>query len=218
MTQTLEQFRVQMRRELSAMANEDLKTEVRRVQVANGLSFDEAWRRTERETPGLFRVGAAVGSSPERESPQSYPRLESQAKVLIAASDGTMTMAEALNRARGNVVKGSTAKPLTRDPRLQQEMGKHAKLEESRQSAAIGDHVDRLARIREMMTKNPKLTFDQCFTVICREESEGAAPASATQSLTTSRPATAKVDAESGKTFLVRGIEVGLVTKFGLDS
>jgi hypothetical protein len=189
MTQTLEEFRAQMKRELSAAANEDLKTEVQRVQKARGCSFDEAWRRTEREQPGFFRVGAAAGCSSESESPQSYLQVEARAQKLIYASGGTLPMSEALNRARGTVVDGSLK---LQDPRIAQEMARHKKLDDSRQSGATDDHVDRMVKIRKLMTEK-NMTFDAAFTQICQQES-GMTTVPATATLTTSMPA-AKVEA-----------------------
>jgi hypothetical protein len=170
MNQTLEEFRAQMKRELALAANEDLKTEVQRVQKARGCSFDEAWRRTEREEPGLFRVGAIAGSSSESESPQSYLDVEARAQRLIYQSGGTMTMSEAIRRARGGVVNASDNPGTPKDPRVVQELAKHKRLGDAQRSDLVDDHVDRHAQIRKLMTEK-NLTFDTAFGMVCQQES-----------------------------------------------
>jgi hypothetical protein len=211
MSQTLEEFRAQMKRELAAAANEDLKAEVQRVQKARGCSFDEAWRKTERENPGLFRVGAAAGSSSESESPQNYLQVEARAQKLIAGSGGTLPMGQALEMARGGTVTGSIGKPLTTQaPQVAQEMARHKKLDDSRKSDAIGDHVDRMVKIRKLMTEK-NWDFDQAFSETCRQEN-----AAKTAPITASVLGHVAPPAEP-ETYLVSGIDCGRQIDFGED-
>jgi hypothetical protein len=205
MSQTLEEFRAQMRRELNSAANPDLKAEVRRVQVATGMSFEESWRRVQRETPGLFRIGAAVGSSSEPENPQSYLRVESRAQKLIYESGGCMTMGEALRRVRG-VVNGSDNPGTPKDPRVAKEMNLHKKLDDSKKSAAINDHVGRMVKIRRLMTEK-NMGFDAAFIAVCKEEAaKKPAPASAT-TLTTSVGTVKAITPSSAKPFKDQALE-----------
>jgi hypothetical protein len=208
MNQTLEDFRAQMKRELSAAANEDIKTEVQRVQIAHSCSFDEAWRRTERENPGFFRVGAAAGRSSEPESPQGYLQVEARAQELIYKSGGVLPMSEALVRARA----GDPRNPGTlKDPRVVQELAKHAKMDETRKSDAVDSHVGRLAQIRKLMTEK-NLTFDAAFTMVCQQESAGkSAPTTASVLARVAPPA-------EPETFLVQGIECSRDIDFGEDA
>jgi hypothetical protein len=209
----LEQFRARMGRSLLAANNEDLMREVKVVQQARGWDFTQAWNFVLAEQPAFQRNAPGKAESAAA-ALSSYATVEARARELMYASGGTLPMGKALEMARQDVVCGSDNPGTPMDPRVAREMNLHKKLDQTRQSAALDDHVGRMAKIRKLMTEK-NLTFDAAFTLVCKEETAKTAPA--TQSLTTSGP-TAKVDAESGKTFLVRGIEVGLVTKFGLDS
>lgn len=60
-------------------------------------------------------------------------------------------------------------------PAIRKELGKHKALEQSRATASVGDTVARLAKIREMMSKNPDLSFDSAFSAICLQEMSGTA-------------------------------------------
>jgi hypothetical protein len=70
----------------------------------------------------------------------------------------------------GSVSAGFAKTKVGRDPRVDQELNKHAKVEQSKRSAAIGDHVERLAKIRALMAADPSINFDQAFTQVCQQE------------------------------------------------
>jgi hypothetical protein len=105
------------------------------------------------------------------------------------------------------VVNGSLK---MQDPRIAQEMGKHRRLEDSRQSGAAGGHVDRMSKIRKLMTEK-NLTFDAAFTMICQQESAAkAAPTTASVLGHVASPT-------EPETYLVSAIESGCQIDFGED-
>jgi Mu-like prophage I protein len=89
------------------------------------------------------------------------------------AKDRRLTLDAALMRA-GLVL---STRPLTRDPELQREFNKHEPLDGTRKASMTADVIARMAKIRQLRTKNPDLTFDAAFTQVCREESESKATA-----------------------------------------
>jgi hypothetical protein len=74
----------------------------------------------------------------------------------------------------GSAAAGFAKTKVGRDPRVAQELNKHAKVEESKRSAAVDDHVARLAAIRKLMAADPSLTFDAAFAMICQQEATAA--------------------------------------------
>jgi hypothetical protein len=140
-------------------------------------TFEKSWNQAKALRPDLVesstaeenRIEAKLAPGRELEKCKTQARVEAEARQLMSR-EPRLTFGEALRRARGDVVvNGSTL--------LEQETAKHKKLEQAKKAGVVRDHVAMLARIREMMTKNPSLTWDQCFTAICREESEAKATA-----------------------------------------
>jgi hypothetical protein len=157
MSQTLSDFRAQMKRELADAANQDFKTEVQRVQRANpGMSFETAWNKAEREkqnwAPEPTTIGEAANLLKGQNPTWTFERSWSHAAAVYPA-----------------LVRGSTAKPLHPDPQIAQEMGKITKLDPKSQTATVDDHTDRLVKIRKVM-KEKGWNFDQAFTEICKQE------------------------------------------------
>jgi hypothetical protein len=52
-------------------------------------------------------------------------------------------------------------------PKLKQELNRHKKLEKSRQSGRVMDHIARLGKIRQLMENDSSLNWDQAFTQVC---------------------------------------------------
>src|ERR1700693_3928705 len=126
-SETLEQFRARMKRELSVANNEDLMREVKAVQRNRGWDFTRAWSFVleqqpafQRKAPGKVESAAAAD--------RSYAVVEAKARALIRESGGRLTMSEALVRARGDVVNGSDNPGTPKDPRVARELAKHEKL------------------------------------------------------------------------------------------
>jgi hypothetical protein len=183
MTETLEQFRARMKREISAAASkgwaEDMRMRVQTIQSSNpGMSFERAWYKAELE----------------EQNPAPEPTDIGSAAKLIKALNPTLSFEESWRRAEAlhpEFVRARADAPSNpgtpKDPQVAQEMAKHKKLSDSRQSAAAGEHVDRMAKIRKLMLEDPKLTFNAAFTQICKQENEAkAAPATAGRARTTS--------------------------------
>ena len=103
MTETLEQYRARMERELLAANNEDLMREVKAVQRNRGWDFTRAWNHVLATQPAYQRnrpVKVESVAAKER----SYAVIETRAHALIRESGGRMTMGAALVRARRDVV------------------------------------------------------------------------------------------------------------------
>lgn len=60
MSESLEQFRARMRRELVAASRQDLLNEVKAVQQARGWTFDRSWEHVLSESPA-YRTGTVAG-------------------------------------------------------------------------------------------------------------------------------------------------------------
>ena len=99
MTETLEQFRTRMNRELNAANNEDLLREVKAVQKSRGWDFTRAWSYVLAEQPAFQRKAAEKAGSAAA-ADRSYAMIEARAHSLIKESGGTLTMGQALSRAR----------------------------------------------------------------------------------------------------------------------
>jgi hypothetical protein len=57
-----------------------------------------------------------------------------------------------------------------RHPRVARELGKLDHLHQEKESSTALAHADRLAKIHDLMKKNPSLKFDEAFSRICKEE------------------------------------------------
>ena len=111
--------------------------------------------------------------------------LDAEVRAVADAHNWSFQQAwEYLQATQPALFKGSSGKPVEKDPRIAQEMARHKKLSDVRQSNSAGEHVERLAKIRKLMADNPEMTFDAAFTQICQEENQAkAAPVSAAQTL-----------------------------------
>lgn len=106
----------------------------------------------------------------EQQNPAPEPASVSQAVKLIQAEHPGWTFQQSWDFAEATypaLVKG--ADPLTRDPRISQEMTKIKKLGDVTRSATAGDHAEFLAKVRKLMTEQ-NLSFDQAFDEIIKRE------------------------------------------------
>jgi hypothetical protein len=174
-----EQWRLEINRLNAQGWAEDTRMRVQAIQSANpGMSFETAWNQADRE----------------RLHPAPEPTDIGSAAKLVHAQNPTWTFERSWNHAVAvypQFVRARKEEPrdpgTPKDPQVAQEMAKHKKLSDSRQSASAGEHADRLAKIRKLMSENPKLSFDAAFTQICQQENAAkAAPATATLTRTTS--------------------------------
>jgi hypothetical protein len=85
-------------------------------------------------------------------------------------------------------------------PSVARELNRHAKLDQSRKSSKISEHVARLAKIRQLMENDPSLSFDSAFTRIVQEEN-AVSPAVKTSQSTANG---------NGKLMLVKGSDWGM--------
>ena len=185
MTETLEQYRGRMAAELERANNEDLMREVKAVPRNRGWDFTRAWSFVLEQQPAFQRNAPGKAESAAAKD-RSYAVIEAKAHKLIYESGSTLTMGEALSRARGDVVTGSDNPGAPKDPRIVKEMNLHKKISDTRQSDAVGDHVDRMARIRKLMQEKG-WDFNRAFSQVCDEENATKkAPATATHPLTPS--------------------------------
>jgi hypothetical protein len=99
MTETLEQYRGRMERELLAANNEDLMREVKAVQANHGWDFTRAWSFVLEQQPAYQRNRLEKVESVAAKE-RRYAMVEARAHALIRESGGRMTMGEALSRAR----------------------------------------------------------------------------------------------------------------------
>src|SRR4030081_156268 len=69
---------------------------------------------------------------------------------------------------------GFTRSPIKpgRHPALNEEFRKHGALEKAKKDEKLFDHIDRMKRIRKLMTENPGMTFDRAFILTCERESK----------------------------------------------
>jgi hypothetical protein len=165
MTETLEQFRARMKREISAAVSkgwaEDKRMRVQAIQAANpGMSFETAWRQADREQ---------LHPAPE-------PTTIGEAAKLVHAQNPTWTFERSWNYAvavHPEIVCARADAPrdpgTPKNPMVMQELARHKKLSDSRQSDASGEHADRLAKIRKLMQENG-WDFNRAFTQVCDEE------------------------------------------------
>ena len=91
MTDTLQEYRKRMERELLAANNEDLLREVKSVQKARGWDFTRAWNYVLAEQPA-FQRNAPEKTESAAAADRSYAVIEARAHRLIRESGGTLTM------------------------------------------------------------------------------------------------------------------------------
>jgi hypothetical protein len=110
--ETLEQYRVRMKAELLRANNEDLLCEVKSVQKSRGWDFTRAWNYVLATQPA-FQRNAPEKAESAGAADRSYAVIEAKAHSLIRESGGTLTMGQALSRARMERPVLATSKPVS---------------------------------------------------------------------------------------------------------
>jgi hypothetical protein len=64
---------------------------------------------------------------------------------------------------------------------VDQELNKHAKVEQGKRSAALDDHVKRLAAIQKLMAADSSFSFDEASTQVCRDEAAAVSTSEASR-------------------------------------
>lgn len=116
---------------------------------------------------------AKIALHQERQKWTDQARIEATAQQLMSKSQGRMTFGEALRRARGDdVVEGSTAKPLTTDPRLSEQMDKLKALDSDKSSAGIERYAKILSLVHKLRSKDTSMTHDYAISRVIKEHPE----------------------------------------------
>lgn len=137
---------------------EDTLARLKTIRAANpGMDYDAVWNEAKRQ---------------QRDS-AIEPKSMSEATKLVQAEHPSMSFEQAWDFAEATypkLVRGHSAgEPLTRDRRISQEMGRITNLNPASKKASIGDHVERLAKIRKLM-REQNLTFEEAFDTVIKQE------------------------------------------------
>jgi hypothetical protein len=142
----------------------DALVQARRVQP--DMDYDALWNMvhaSQNAIPGdlgdeVRKIQAGTGLTFE----EAFDIIEAESLPHLRKNE---TVGMALIRAR----KAQAAEPLTRDPRISQEMAKITKLGGTNKTATTGDHAEFLAKVRKLMQEQ-NLSFDQAFDTVIKEK------------------------------------------------